>query len=149
MVYNTLKLVHVLAVILWFGGGLMFTIAAARARRAGPQTLAAVAGTSAQLGRVFGAAGGVAFLAGVGMMFTDSPWEWESLWITIGIVVFFVSSFLGGRMIGPGYERVAAAAGTGDASAIDAAMGKVRPFVMADLTLLTVAVAAMVYKWTL
>ena len=68
MIYDTLKLVHVLAVILWFGGGVMLTLVAGRASRTSTAALAPVARIGAGLGSFFGAVSGVGFLPGVGMV---------------------------------------------------------------------------------
>lgn len=146
--YTTLKLIHVLAVIVWFGGGVMLTLAAGRAHRADAGSLAVVSRIGAGMGAVFGATSGVAFLTGIGMMLVpSSPWEWSEIWINIGIIGFFASAVLGARFISPSYDRLADAAGAGDASAISSARSKLIPVTMADLTILTVVVASMVYKW--
>ncbi len=149
MIYDTLKLVHVLAVILWFGGGVMLTLVAGRASRTSLAALAPVARIGAGLGSFFGAVSGVAFLTGVGMVLaTDGPaWEWESTFIVIGVVVFLASSVLGSRFIGPRYAVLADAAESHDEHATAAARSAVVVVTMIDLTLLTIAVASMVYKW--
>lgn len=147
MLYNSLKLIHVLAVIAWFGGGVMLTLMIGRTGRTSPAAVAPVARTGAQLGSFFGAAGGIAFLAGIALVLTTTGLEFEQAWIAIGVVVYLVSAFLGARLISPRYETLAEAAESGDEAATTAARKALVPVTMADLTLLTIAVAAMVFKW--
>ncbi len=147
MLYNSLKLVHVLAVIAWFGGGIMLTLLLGRAARTSTAAVAPVARLGASIGPFFGAAGGVAFLAGIALVLTTNGLDFEEAWIGIGIVIYLVSAFIGARLIGPRYEALATAAEAGDESATATACSALVPVTMIDLTLLTIAVAAMVFKW--
>lgn len=147
--YNALKFIHVFAVIAWFGGGIMLTLMAGRASRTSINALAPVARLGAGLGPFFGIAGLIAFLTGVIMVLITDGLAFEELWITVGVVVYLISAFLGARMIGPRYEALAGAAESGDEAATATARGAVVQVTMIDLTLLTIAVAAMVWKWTL
>lgn len=147
MLYNSLKFIHVLAVVAWVGGAVMLVLLGGRAHRAGPTRLAPVARLGSQMGGFFGPVSGVAFVAGVIMVLTTDGLDFEEAWITIGIVVFLVSAVLGARMIGPRWEALADAADSGDTTAIDTARGRLTLVTMVDLTLLTVAIAAMVFKW--
>lgn len=146
--YNLLKLVHVLAVIVWFGGGIMVIILGGVAARKDAQTLAGVSSALATTGKVFGPAAGVALLAGIGMLLVpNSAFDFSEPWIGIGFLVWFISAFLGSRIIGPGWERMADLTATGDAAAIQAQRSKLTAPTMADASLLLVAVSAMVFKW--
>jgi uncharacterized membrane protein len=147
VLYNSLKLVHVLAVIVWFGGGIMLTLLLGRAARTSVSAVAPIARLGAGMGPVFGAAGGVAFVAGVVMVLTTDGLDFEEAWISIGIVIYLVSAFIGARVIGPRYERLAEAAESADEGAATTARAALVAPTMIDLTLLTIAVAAMVYKW--
>ncbi|HUG85149.1 MAG TPA: hypothetical protein VMM13_11320, partial [Euzebya sp.] len=139
--------VHVLAVIAWVGGGITLTLVAGRAARLEGNALAPVARIGASLGGYFGAVSGVAFLAGVAMMFTEEAPGWDQAWISIGLAVWFISAFLGARMISPRYVKLADAAEAGDGAAVTAARKSLTPIAMTDLTLLAIAVAAMVFQW--
>jgi uncharacterized membrane protein len=148
VLYETLKLVHVLAVIVWVGGGIVLTLVLGRAWRTSLGAVAPIARIGAGLGPVFGAAGGIAFLAGVAMVVTTegSP-DFEEPWIAIGVVVYLISAVVGARLIGPRYGRLAAAAEAGDQGGAAAARSALVPVTVVDLTLLVIAIAAMVYKW--
>ena len=145
--YNSLKLIHVLAVIFWFGGGVMLTLLAGRAARTSTATLAPVARLGAAVGPFFGVMGFIAFLAGIAMVLITDGLDFEEPWITIGVVVYLVSAFLGARIIGPRYDKLGVAADSGDEAATATARKAVVGPTMIDLTLLTIAVAAMVFKW--
>ncbi|WP_370324683.1 DUF2269 family protein [Euzebya sp.] len=145
--YETLKFIHVMAVIAWFGGGIFLTALAGRAARTDTAALGTVVRLGGAMGPFFGAMGGIAFLAGIAMVLTTDGLDFEEAWITIGIVVYLVSAFLGGRVLGPRYERLGEAAAGGDAAATETARKAVVSITMVDLTLLTIAVAAMVFKW--
>ena len=149
--YETFKLIHILAAIVWIGGGTVLLILTIRARSTSIDATAVVARAGAQVGSLFGAAGGVAFLAGVLMLLQGGfdRAEWEQLWIVWGIVAFLVSSFLGGRLISPRYESLATAAEGGDGAAVASAVGSLTTVALVDLALLTSTVAAMTFKWTL
>lgn len=145
--YETLKFVHVMAVIAWFGGGIVLVAIAGRAARTDQVALGSVARLGAAMGPFFGAMGGVAFLAGVAMVLTTEGLDFEEAWITIGIVIYLVSAFTGARLIVPRYERLGEAAAGTDEATTAAARKAVVGVTMVDLTLLTIAVAAMVFKW--
>lgn len=147
MLYQTLKLVHVLAVVAWVGGLIMMVLMAGRAARTGTAALAPVARLAADLGGYIAAVAGVAFLAGVGMMFTEGAPGWGEAWISIGLTVFLITAFTGSRLEQPRYAALADAADGGDAAAVEGARKALLPVAMLDLTLLVIAIAAMVYRW--
>lgn len=146
MLYESLLFVHILAAAVWLGGGVMLLFLVQRASRASLPALSGVAGAASATGSLLGAAGGVTFLAGIGLLLTGD-WEPESAFIVIGILVFLVVSVLGTRVVGPVCEQLEAAAGAGDQAAVDPAQVKLVRFSVINVVLLTLAVASMVYKW--
>jgi uncharacterized membrane protein len=107
--YSAFKAVHVLAAILWVGGGLYLTILALHAeRKRDPVEMTAVARQAAEVGeRIFGPAGGVVFAMGIAMML-NTNWGWGTFWVTAGLVGFAISFINGVAVLGPLAKRVAA-----------------------------------------
>ncbi|MGI9017010.1 MAG: hypothetical protein ACR2HR_07900 [Euzebya sp.] len=147
MLYDTLKFIHVLAVVAWVGGLIAMAVFAGVAARRDLATLGPVARTGAELGGFFGASSGVAFLAGLAMMFTDRGPDFSAAYINIGFIAFFITAFLGARVIGPGYAKMALAADAGDVSAVNAARKTAAIPLMSSLALLVITIAAMVFQW--
>jgi uncharacterized membrane protein len=146
VLYNSLLFVHVLAAAVWLGGGVMLLYLVRRAAAAGLPAVAGVAGAAATTGSILGAAGGVTFLAGIGLVLAG-PWEFEQAFVTIGVLVFVVVSVVGARLVGPACESLSEAAIAGDRAAVAAPLAKVTRFSLVNVGLLTLAVASMSWKW--
>lgn len=147
MLYNSLLFVHVLAVIAWMGSTIALAVfTSAAVRRDGPE-LASLGRVAAGLGGFFGGTAGVAFLAGLGMMFTDAAPEWSAAWINVGFLATIIAMVLGARVIGPKYALMAEALEAGDSATAAAERKVAAGAVHISLLLLTLTVAAMVFKW--
>ena len=107
--YSAFKTIHVLAVILWVGGGTYLTVLALHAeRKRDPVEMTAVARQAAEVGeRIFSPAGGVVFAMGVAMML-NTNWGWGTFWVTAGLVGFASSFITGIAVLAPLAKRVAA-----------------------------------------
>jgi uncharacterized membrane protein len=102
------KFLHVLSVIVWVGGGIMFQILLARARKAGPESTAEFnrhAEWTSQ--RVFMPASFAALISGVVTVIVGS-YDWADAWIAIGFVGFFLSAINGMAILGPTAKKMKA-----------------------------------------
>jgi uncharacterized membrane protein len=105
---TVLKFLHVLSVIVWVGGGIMFQILLARARKAGPESTAEFnrhAEWTSQ--RVFMPASFASLIFGVATVIAGS-YDWADAWIAIGFVGFFLSAVNGMAILGPTAKKMKA-----------------------------------------
>jgi len=145
-VYTGLKLIHILAVIVWLGASVAFTVMSARLARRQDLAGAALLGEQGEaLGKIlFMPASIVTLLAGIGMVLA-SDLSFGDLWITIGFAGIIVS-VLGAVPITKLTERIKAAAGEGDVATVGTLQGRLQRVGLIDQAVLLVVVWAMVYK---
>ena len=107
--YSAFKSIHVLAAILWVGGGTYLTILALRAeRKRDPVEMAAIARQAADVGeKIFAPAGLVVFLMGLAMML-NTDLGWGHFWIAVGLIGFVSSFITGVAVLAPLTKRIAA-----------------------------------------
>ena len=104
--YDGLKFLHVLAVIVWVGGGIMLQILLARARSAGPDDLASFTGAAEWTSqRIFMPASFATLGFGIWLV-VNSPWNFSDPWIGIGIVGFALSALNGMINLGPTSKKM-------------------------------------------
>lgn len=148
MLYNSLLFVHILAAAVWLGGGVMLAFLVQRATRVSLPALAGVAGAASATGALLGASGGIAFVAGIGLVLaSDGQWAFDQVFVSIGVLVFLIVSGLGARVVAPACEELATAAEAGDTAAVAPAQARLVRFALINVALLTVAIAAMSFKW--
>jgi uncharacterized membrane protein len=148
--YETLNLIHVVAVIVWMGGSIMISVLLART--IANKDAAAVGGILGQgefLGRfVFNPAGIVTLGAGIWMVI-DGPWEFSEAWISIGFVGIAAGALLG-ALYYPRQFRAAGEALEGGAGLADTAvanpLNRLRMVASAETLLLLIVVWAMITK---
>lgn len=102
-VYNTLKFVHILAAIIWVGGGLFFQFNATRLRRAGdPVKLAAFAKDVEFWGaRLFSAASVTVLVFGVTMVLYSPALAFSDTWIWLALIGYATTFLTGLLVLGP------------------------------------------------
>ncbi len=99
--YEGLLFLHVLAVIIWVGGGVMLQILLGRARKAGPDDLASFTGAAEWTSqRVFMPTSFAVLGLGIWLV-VDSPWNFSDPWIGIGIIGYALSALNGMINLGP------------------------------------------------
>jgi uncharacterized membrane protein len=146
-VYTALKLVHVIAAIVWLGAGTLFLILNLRlARSRDLATAAALGQHGAALGaRLFMPASIVTLLAGVGMVLVADQIGFTELWILAGLAGVLTSGVIG-SIVGRTSEGVAPLVEAGDSEGVRALQSRMQTLGAVDLTLLYLVVVAMVYK---
>ena len=95
-IYNWIKAGHVLAAIVWVGGGIFIQIYVTRLRSAGDQTrLMRFAKDLEKLGNaIFLPASLLVLLFGIAMVWYSPAWEVTQLWVILGLVSGFIASKL-------------------------------------------------------
>ena len=151
-VYNLFQFLHIVAVIVWIGGGVTVGIINARIARTGDRSaMAALGQQSAVFGRmILGPAAGIALVTGI-VMIVDGGIEFTTLWILWGLVAVFLSMFLGSGPIRRAGEELGrrASSSESDGARVAALRNRLRSLNAANLIILFSAVAAMVFKPTL
>lgn len=104
--YEVIKFLHVLAVIVWVGGGVLFQVLLARTKRLGPDAMA----TFTQAGewtstRIFMPASFAALGSGIWLV-VDGPWSFADTWITLGLIGFAISAINGSANLGPTSKKM-------------------------------------------
>jgi uncharacterized membrane protein len=148
--YAALKLLHVVAVIVWVGGALTASLLTWRVAKAGDrQTLARLLDHTGRLDRgLIGPASLLTLITGIAMVAT-SRLDWGALWIQWGfggVVVHFLFGPLLLRRAGIGLQQAAA---DQDGSRLIAARSRVARLNTIYLAVMLSVVGAMVIKPTL
>lgn len=106
--YETLLLVHILAALVWVGGGFMLVLLAYRAERAEDEVaMAYVVGQGDKLAnKVFVPAAVTTLVMGI-LLTIDGPWSFGDLWIVLALAGYFAGFVLGAFFLGPLSARIA------------------------------------------
>ncbi|MEX0790553.1 MAG: DUF2269 family protein [Actinomycetota bacterium] len=99
--YEFLLFIHVLAAVIWVGGGITVNILGDRlVKETNPDALAGFVRQTAFVGsRVYAPVSALLFIAGVFMVL--DRWDFQDLWIAIGVVGFLYSFITGAAILGP------------------------------------------------
>jgi len=144
VLFQTLLLVHVLAVMAWFGGGVVSTVFITRIRRADPIHRLGFVRDGERVSPVFGIASGIAALAGVWMVIDRADYGFGQAWVIIGIAGFVLSSVIGGALLGPTLKKLRLELESGGEGV--ALLQRARGAATIDQLLLAVVVWAMVFR---
>lgn len=149
--YNTLKFIHVSAVVLWVGGLVALSMLNARLGRAGDrQALAATARETAFFGRVvIGPSIGVVLFAGIAMVAVGHlrPRSAWIIWGLLGVVAFvLVGAIFTGRT--GGQLSQLATAERPDAARIATLQRRLSALTVLNVLILFSTIWAMVFKPT-
>ena len=149
MIYRLLLFVHVMAVIMWLGAGVIFQTLAERAvgsKDEGKMRILVSLGDS--FGKAyFGALTAIVLLSGLIMVF-EGDWGFEHVFVLGGLLGIVASGALGGAVIGPVAERLQERIGGGaamdEAAIVD--ITRIRDVGRIDLSIMIVVVFLMTYK---
>ena len=147
--YSAFKAIHVLAAVIWIGGGAFLTILGVAAERKNdPVELATIARQAATVGeKLFAPAGIVVVAMGVAMM-VNTNWGWGKFWVVAGLVGYAITFVTGVGVLAPIAKKVTALVddkGPADPETM-AAIGKVLMIARVDIALLLLVVVDMVTK---
>jgi uncharacterized membrane protein len=145
--YEVLLIVHIVAAMIWVGGGIYSLLEDSRVRQGGERLEMVLEHSDWTGTRVFGPAAVVTVLAGIGMVVSNNAWAFSHTWIWLAIVLFAVSLAIGAGFYGPIYARIRALNGEGgDAVALAAVRRRLAIVSRIDATLLIAIVILMVTK---
>jgi uncharacterized membrane protein len=149
--YDLYLFVHITAAIVWLGAGVMIQVLAVRAQRTNDDhyllSLFRDAGGLAKV--LFIPASLIVVAMGI-LMVVDGPWDFEPLWIVLGLVGYAATFVTGAFILGPQAEKTAEhlqEAG-GVTPALAAEMRRVLMLARIDTVVLFLVVAVMVIKPT-
>jgi uncharacterized membrane protein len=143
------KAVHVTFAVLWVGGGVVLTILALVAERAGDAAeIATVAKQAAFVGeRVFAPAGLIVFAMGIAMMI-NTNFGWGQFWVVVGLIGYATTFVTGVAVLSPMAKKIAVLAadrGPTDPETI-ALIKRILLIVRFDVAMLLVVVLDMITK---
>jgi hypothetical protein len=102
--YEIWKFLHVIFAMIWVGGAIIFQILSTRA--AGTPDAGRIGQIALWFGtRVFMPASILVLGLGI-LMVVDGPWEWEDVWINVGMLGLIVSVIIGAGFITPNGRRL-------------------------------------------
>jgi uncharacterized membrane protein len=111
-----LHFLHVVAAIVWVGGGFMLVMVGLRIRStANPQAMAELGRTIPYVGiRVLGPAWIVLLITGVWMVLSSASWRFTQFWVLLGIGLFAVAFLVGAIFMSQAGVRLERAAREAD-----------------------------------
>lgn len=145
-----LHFLHVVAAMVWVGGGVVLSLSAMRARTGDAHTLTDFARTLSYVGlRVMMPAVIVVLVTGVWMVLAGSEFKFSELWVLLGLGLFALAFLIGGvylSRVGIQLERAAGPDSTSATTGVAALLDRWLIGYAAVLLVLLVAVWDMVFK---
>ena len=143
---DALLIVHILAAATWLGAGVTVGFLTPRLRRTGNESAGAFMAVYERMGLlVFNPAGILVLLTGV-FLVIDGPWEFESAFVVIGVLVVIIGAVFGARVFTPLSRDAQAAHAAGDVARLDRIYSRFRTFGAIDVSLIVLAIVVMVLK---
>ena len=149
-IYNWIKTFHVLAAIVWVGGGIFIQIYVTRLRRANDQArLMAFAKDVEKFGMtVFLPSSILVLILGIAMVWYSPQWEITQLWVILGLLGIANTIVVGAAFLGPEAGRIARVASERGPDDPEVVRRTQRLFAISryDLAVLVLVVVDMVVK---
>ena len=106
--YELLLFLHIAAAIIWLGSGFLLQVLAYRAERAqDAEGLKRVADDSAGLSESLFIPASLSVLVLGVLLVLDGPWEFDQLWIVLGLAGYLATFLTGVLIMKPGSEKIA------------------------------------------
>jgi uncharacterized membrane protein len=148
--FAVFKWIHVSVAVFWVGGGLLLTVLAMRAERAGsPEELLSIARQAAFAGeKLFAPAGLLVLAMGITMVINSPEIGFNTTWVDIGLVGYALTFTTGIAVLAPLAKKVVTLAETaGDAAPeTQAAVQRLLLIARIDIGVLLLVVADMLLK---
>ena len=147
--YNVLKTIHILAVVIWVGGGFTLNILGTRVTRTqdGPRMLAFAADAEWVGQRIYMPSSIVVLVGGV-LAVIEGPWGFDDPWVGIGIAGIIVTALTGSLYFGPELGRISEigrSRGVDDPE-VQRRIARLVPLLRIDLVILLLIIVDMVIK---
>ena len=144
---EVLLFIHIVAVGAWVGANVTQLIVNPAMQKAGSGAAAAWMRQTSRMGRVlYTPAALVALVTGIWLVLDSKLYEFEHIFVAIGVLMVIVGAVLGMRVTGPGGREAASLHEAGDEQGATAANGRLRNWVLVDSALLAVTIYVMVAK---
>ena len=147
--FAVFKLIHVSVAVFWVGGGLLLTVLAMRAERAGsPEEIATIARQAAYAGeKLFAPAGLVVLAMGITMVINQHI-GFGTTWVDIGLVGYAITFTTGIAVLAPLARTITTLTDTVGASAPEtqAVIARILVIARIDVAVLLLVVADMLMK---
>jgi uncharacterized membrane protein len=143
--YDVVKWVHIMAVVIAFGGAFTYPIWFARVRRASPPERAFFHNAQAFLGQ-WVISPGLLVIVVAGIYMASDRHYWSKAWVTVPFVIAIILGGLGGAFFGPREKRLAELAAEGGGPEYERVSGQVRTVTWVALVLVLIAAYMMVTK---
>jgi hypothetical protein len=135
------------AVTAWLGANVtQFLVTPAMQRTGGAPAAEWMRQTVGMGTRLYTPAAGVILVTGVWMVLRESLFDFEQVFVTVGILVVIIGAVLGIRVFGPGGRDVAALHDAGDETAAAVAHKRLAMFGIIDTALVLITIWMMVDK---
>jgi uncharacterized membrane protein len=148
--YNFLKFLHVLGVVVWLGGLLTMLMLSTRfARSRDPAVMRALSEQGRFLGAAFfGPAAGITLITGIALVMVGHL-SFGLLWISWGMTGVILSLIVGGAMVGRMAAQLTKRIEAGQANAADiaATQRKIVSLNLVNLVILVSVLFAMIFKF--
>lgn len=143
--YDTLLIVHIAALAVWFGGGLALNVIATRTPP--PDRAAVMPQVSFYGNTVLTPASLLLVLSGFGLV-AELDLDMGDTWILLGILIWIATAGLGAAVIGPAAKRIAelSAQQPPDVAQMTALRARVLLFSRITLLLILLAIVDMITK---
>ncbi|HEX2049284.1 MAG TPA: DUF2269 family protein [Actinomycetota bacterium] len=148
MLYRIVLFVHVMAVIMWIGTGIVFQVLAEQAARRGDATkTTALAALGTTFGKAYFPALAILVLLSGLWLVIDGEWGFDHVFVAGGLLGIVAAMVTGATVIGPTSERLQQSVAGGAASPdTNAHLVKLRDVGRIDLAVMTIVVFLMTYK---
>ena len=145
---EVLLVVHILAAGSWLGANVAQAVATPQLRDLGGAVAAGWMRQISRMGRIlYTPAAVVLLLTGFWLVLDSDVYDFENLFVAIGIGAVVVGAVLGMRVFGPRADEAAAAFEAGDNPRGVAVVQRTMPFSALDTGILILTIIAMVNRW--
>lgn len=145
---ETLLIIHILAAGTWIGGSLTVLFLNGRLRKRGHEAGAGFMSGFEEMGRkYFPPAAVLLLLTGILLVLDSDVFGFGNAFVAIGIAVVIAGALLGSLVFDPIAKEARRAHGEGNDAAADTAYRRFGRVGLLDISLLVLAVVAMVMKW--
>lgn len=145
---TVLLFIHILAAAAWFGTNVVQAVLNRRMADEPDAVAAKWLRATVLFGtRIYTPAAVLLLITGVWMVIINPAYGFGAGFVTIGFAMVIVGAVLGARVFGPVGEQAAELREQGETDAAQPLYQRLQAFGLVDTTLLTVTIAAMVWRW--